>query len=63
MFLLTFSVRLGSELPYDVIVSAVLGHARVLGESLLDGDADVILVQQFFQVIERLSWNGKTEYN
>jgi hypothetical protein len=38
----------------DAVVSRFTGHARVLDQTLLDGDANVVLGQQHFKLFEGL---------
>lgn len=51
---LTSSPGLAKELDDDIVVSLVIGYARVLDQLLLDRNADVIFGQQLFQLLERL---------
>ncbi len=54
---LTSSFRFGEELVDDVVVVEGPGHAGVLGQLLLDGDADAALGEQPLQLFEGLWTN------
>lgn len=50
----SFGFRFRVEFLDDAVVSRFAGHARVLDQTLLDGDANVVLGQEHFKFLESL---------
>ena len=50
----TFSLWLGQKFDDDVVISGLFGDAGILGQSLFDGDANVVLAQLDLEFLKSL---------